>query len=190
MAIPDQVRSGDTITWIQAAGLDSAGDVVDSTAWAAVSYLRYNKAAEAVTTTGVARSDGGWDFTISATTSATMDAGRWAWQTVATLGAVVVTLGAGSFDVLASLSYTGSAAPFDGRSEAELELAEVRAAIRALVSKGAQQYSIGSRSYTALDLGRLTARESQLRAIVAREKAAARVAAGLGDPRDVFVRFS
>ena len=67
--------------------------------------------------------------------------------------------------------------------------AEVQTAIRALVSRGAQAYTIGSRSYTALDLGRLTARESQLKAIVAREKAAERVAAGLGDSRDLFVRF-
>lgn len=32
-------------------------------------------------------------------------------------------------------------------------------------------------------------REAQLKAIVAREKAAEKVAAGLGDPRNLFVRF-
>jgi hypothetical protein len=32
-------------------------------------------------------------------------------------------------------------------------------------------------------------RESQLKAIVAREKAAEKVAAGLGDPRSLYVRF-
>ena len=35
----------------------------------------------------------------------------------------------------------------------------------------------------------LIKRESQLKAIVNRERAAEKVAAGLGDPRSVFVRF-
>ena len=46
-----------------------------------------------------------------------------------------------------------------------------------------------SRSFTSNDLGQLMEREAQLKAIVARERAAEKVAAGLGDPRSLFVRF-
>ena len=55
--------------------------------------------------------------------------------------------------------------------------------------KGAKQYTIGNRSFTAIDLAQLMEREAQLKAIVARERAAEKVAAGLGDPRNLFVRF-
>jgi hypothetical protein len=119
-----------------------------------------------------------------------MDAGAWVAQVVATQGAERLTLAASSVTVLADLAYTGTPGAFDGRSAAEVELAEVRAAIRALITKGAASYAIGSRNYTALDLGRLTARESQLRGIVAREQAAAALANGRADARNVFVRFS
>ena len=91
--------------------------------------------------------------------------------------------------MLASLAYTGTPATFDGRSEAEVELAEVRAAIRGLITGGVAQYTIGTRTATKLDLPKLMERESNLKAIVARERAAARLAAGLGDPRNLLVRF-
>jgi len=66
----------------------------------------------------------------------------------------------------------------------------VQAAIRAIVAKGSKSYTIGNRSYTSQDLAVLMQREAQLKAIVARERAAEKVAAGLGDPRNLFVRFS
>ncbi len=189
MGLPSRIRAGDTVRFTIPAGVDDLGAAIESSTWAAVAFFRFNKAAEGVTVNGTAQDGGGWLFEISATTSATMDAGEWFGQVRATLGAAAATLAAQRVEVLPSLSYTGTPAAFDGRSAAAVELAEVQTAIRALVSRGAQAYTIGSRSYTALDLGRLTARESQLKAIVAREKAAERVAAGLGDSRDLFVRF-
>jgi hypothetical protein len=183
VSIPEQHRAGDTLTWVETA----AGAVSSTEGWALNVYLR--NAAAGITAVGTARADGGWDLALTATTTGTMAAGEWQWQAVATKAAASTTLDAGRMQILPSLIYTGTPATFDGRSEAETELAEVRAAIRALITKGSQQYTIATRSFTALDLGKLTERESQLRAIVAREKAAARVAAGLGDPRNVFVRF-
>jgi hypothetical protein len=183
VSIPGQHRAGDTLEWIEAA----AGAVSSADGWALNVYLR--KAAAGITAVGAARTDGGWDLTLTATTTAAMGTGEGQWQAVASKDAASTTLDAGRLQILPSLVYSDTPAAFDGRSEAEIELAEVRAAIRALITKGAQQYTIGSRSFSALDLGKLTERESQLRAIVAREKAAARVAAGLGDPRNVFVRF-
>lgn len=189
MAIPAAVRAGDTIQWSEARTVDLIGNPAGSDAWAATAYLRFNASAEAVTVNGVARSDGGWDFTVSATTSASMNAGTWYWQVVLTKASEVITLGAGSFTVEPSLAYTGTAAAFDGRSQAEQDLEAVTAAIRAIISKGVKQYTIGSRSFTSADLPQLMEREAQLKAIVNREKKAEKIAAGLGDPGNLFVRF-
>lgn len=190
MAPPALLRAGDTITWIEPASTDQAGNAATSGTWSAVTYLRFNASGEGVTISGSARTDGGWDFSISASTSGGMDAGTWYWQTQISSGSTTLTIGAGTLTVEPSLAYTGSAAAFDGRSQAEQDLEAVQAAIRALISKGARQYSIGSRQFTSLDIPALMQREAQLKAVVARERAAEKLAAGLGHPGRVFVRFT
>jgi len=189
MTVPATIRAGDTVAWVEPAALDLDGNAATSAAWTFTTFLRFNTASEGATVTGTARTDGGWNMAISASTSAAFDAGIWSWQSRITSGATVITVGSGSFQVLASLSYAGSPGAFDGRSQAQVELDEVRAAIRAIVNKGFKSYTIGSRRFDAADLGQLMQRESQLKAIVAREKAAEKVAAGLGDPRSLYVRF-
>lgn len=189
MTVPAQIQAGDTISWIEPQTLDLSGNPATSATWTLATYLRFNAASEAATITGTARSDGGWDLAIAANITAAFDAGTWHWQTRITSGATIITIGTGTTHVVASLSYAGAATAFDGRSQAEQDLDAVQAAIRAIVSKGARQYTIGSRSYTAQDLGQLMQREAQLKAIVARERAAEKIAAGLGDPRNLFVRF-
>ena len=189
MTVPASIRAGDTVQWIEPAAVDLDGSAATSASWAFTTFLRFNATNEGATVSGTARSDGGWTMAISATTSATFDAGVWSWQSRISSGATVITVGTGTFQALPSLSYAGNPAAFDGRSQAEKDLAAVQAAIRAIVEKGAKQYTIGNRSFTSNDLGRLMEREAQLKAIVARERAAEKVAAGLGDPRNLFVRF-
>ena len=189
MTVPATIRAGDTVQWVEPAALDLDGNAATSAAWTFTTFLRFNTASEGATVTGTARADGGWDMAISATTSAAFDAGVWSWQSRISSGATVITVGAGTFQALASLSYAGSPGAFDGRSQARQDLDAVQAAIRAIVSKNVKSYTINSRSFTYADLGQLMQRESQLKAIVAREQAAEKVAAGLGDPRSLFVRF-
>lgn len=169
--------------------MDLDGNAATSASWTLISYLRTNTASEGAAVTGTARADGGWDMAITATTSAGFDAGTWYWETRATSGATVLTVGSGTTQVLPGLNYTGQPAAFNGQSQAEQDLVAVQAAIRSIVSKGAKSYTIGSRKFDAADLGQLMEREAQLKAIVARERAAEKVAAGLGDPRSLFVRF-
>jgi hypothetical protein len=190
MPIAATIRAGDTVQWIEPQQLDLNGNAATSSTWTLISYLRTNTTHEGATVTGTARTDGGWDMAITATTSGGFDAGIWRFQSRISSGATVITIGTGSFEVLPSLSYAGQPAAFDGRSQAEEDLEAVQAAIRAIVTKGVKQYSIGSRSYTAYDLSDLMQREAQLKAIVAREKAAEKIAAGLGDPRSLYVRFT
>lgn len=190
MNIPSLLTAGDTVAWTDVSTSDTLGNPVTSSSWSLVYYLRTNVTHDGATVTGVARPDDGWDFTITATTSAGFDAGVWYWQALATSGSSKLTLGAGTLEVKASLVYAGQPAAFDGRTQAEKDLEAVQAAIRAIVSGGAvQQYSIGSRSITKMRMEDLLMLESKLKAEVARERAAEKVAAGLGNPGTMFVRF-
>ena len=189
MTVPAQITAGSTVQWIEPAATDPAGDPATSASWTLQITFRTNTAGEGATVNGSARSDGGWDVALSAATTTSWDAGTWYWQAKITSGSDVVIVGSGTTTVLASLDYSGDPTAFDGRSQAEKDLDAVQAAIRAIISKGAKQYTIGSRSYTSNDLGLLMQREAQLKAIVARERAAERAAQGLGDPMNMFVRF-
>jgi hypothetical protein len=58
-----------------------------------------------------------------------------------------------------------------------------------LLADASKQYSIGSRSFTSLDLSELMERESRLKSDVKREQMADLIANGLGNPHNLFVRF-
>ncbi len=188
MQIPSVIRAGDSVTWRDGTGTDNLGNEINSTSWDLTYYLRFNSAAEGATIVGTAYGSG-WEFTLTSATSTGFDAGIWYWQKIATSGSDKVTLGAGQLQVLAALEYSGTPDAFDGRSQAQQDLDAVQAAIRAIVSRGAKQYSIGARSYTSQDLGQLLEIESRLKAIVAREQAAERAAQGLPSTQTMFVRF-
>ena len=189
MRIPSQIRAGDTIQWRDVEGVDNLGNAIDSGSWSLSYYLRTNTASEGATVVGNANGTG-WEFTIAAATSTGFDAGAWYWQAVATKAGSTVTMGSGQLTVLRSLSYTGTPGAVDGRSQAQQDLDAVQAAIRALVSGGAvQQYSIGSRSLTKMQLEDLMTLESKLKADVKREQMAELMANGLGNPHNLFVRF-
>ena len=188
MNIPATIRAGDTIKWRDVAGVDNLGDVVSSADYTLTYWLRTNTASEGASVVGTAYSTG-WEFTILAATSAGFDAGTWYWQAIASKTGSVLTLGAGQLSVDAVLSYAGTPGAFDGRSQAQIDLDAVQAAIRAIISGQAKQYSIGSRSFTKLDLGELMERESRLKAEVKREQMASLIANGQGNPHNLFVRF-
>ncbi len=190
MNIPATIRAGDTVKWRDDASVDAFGNAVTSGTWALTYYLRTNTASEGATITGTAYGQG-WELTITAATSAGFDAGQWYWQAIATAGSEKLTLGAGQLDVLAALNYAGSPGAFDGRSQAQQDLDAVQAAIRAMIAGGAvQQYSIGSRNLTKMRLESLLQLEAKLKADVKREQAAELAANGLGNPHNLFVRFS
>jgi hypothetical protein len=189
VTVPAEITAGSTLQWIEPAGTDPAGDPATSASWTLTISFRTNTAGEGATITGTARADGGWDVALSAAVTGAWDAGVWYWQRKITSGSDVVITGSGTTTVLASLAYTGTPEAFDGRTQAEKDLEAVQAAIRAIVSGQSKQYSIGSRSFTKLELGVLMQREAQLKALVARERAAEKAAQGLGNPMNMFVRF-
>jgi len=188
MKIPATIRAGDTITWRDDAAADALGNAITSGTWTLIYYLRTNAASAGATVTGAAYGYG-WESTLSASTTAGFTAGTWYWQAIATRSSEKHTLGAGQLIVLPALSYSGTPGALDGRSQSRQDLEAVQLAIRTLISSGAKSYTIGNRQLTKLDLPSLIERESYLKGLVAREEAAERVANGLGDPRNLFVRF-
>jgi len=189
--IPPTIRAGDTIRWRDPSATDVFGAPLTSASHGLTYYLRTNTNHEGATVVGVAYGSG-WEFTITAASSDGFDAGQWFWQAVATatVGGAVTTLGAGQLTVQAGLDYTGTPGAFDGRSQAEKDLAAVQSAMRAIISGGAvAEYSIGSRRLKKMEMADLITLESKLKAEVKREQAAALQAQGLGNPHNLFVRF-
>ena len=129
-----------------------------------------------------------------AATTAEMDASpAWYFQAVLTKTADNTTseYSRGQIEVKPSLAYSGTPAAFDGRSQAQIDLDAVKAAIRSLINGGAvQEYKIGSRNLKRYDLSELIQLESRLKSIVARENKAKLMASGLGDPHNLYIRFN
>lgn len=193
MKIPSEIRAGDTVKWRDQPALDYLGNEITSATWTLTYFLRFNAASEGSTVVGSAF-ETGWQFSISAGTTGLFESGLWFWQAVATSGSDKLTLGAGQLNVLPSLSYTGTAAAYDGRSQAQKDLEAVQAAIRSIIAGGAvQEYWVGTgsggRKLRRMTLAELIELESKLKADVVREQRAEKIANGLGDPRKLYVRF-
>jgi len=188
--IPSEIRAGDTVKWRDDSSTDVFGNEIKSDEWTLKYYLRTNQRPNGHTSTGSVYSTG-WEFTISATDSADFDAGTWYWQAIATKSSEKITLGYGKLTVEAALEYSGTPGLFDGRSQAKKDLEAVQTAIRTLIAGGAvQEYKIGNRNLKRYDLPDLIQLEGRLKAEVNRENQAELIANGLGNPRNMFVRFN
>ena len=183
MANPAELYQGDRIRWIEA---------VPDGATAVVVWLRAAGAGAGVEAQGTDTADG-WQVELTAQVTAAMAAGEWSLQVVATVDGAPHTVRRGSLTVRRSLAFSGTPGPFDDRSQAERDLAGVEEAIRALTT-GAQEYQIGAlgsggRKVRRADLAELIKWRDRLKAEVMREKRAEMIAAGMGDPRRLYVRF-
>ena len=191
MNFPARITKGDTVKWRDTASADVFGNAISSTSgWVLTYYFRFNLYAYGATVAGTAYGTG-WEFTMAAATTAAFqspDTGY--WQAVATKAGETITLGAGQFAVDAQLTYAGTPAAIDNRSQAQKDLDAVQAAMRALISGGAvAEYTIGSRRLKKMEMADLITLEGKLKAEVKREQAATMVANGLGSPHNLFVRF-
>jgi hypothetical protein len=188
--IPSHLQAGDTIQWRDEATTDNLGNLIDSSTWSVTYWLRTNTATEAASVVGSTYGSG-WAFSISSAVSAEFNAGTWYWQAIASRTGAVVTLGSGSSTVTPLLSYAGTAPAYDGRTQAQKDLDAVQLAIRTLLNGGSvKEYRINQRSIKRYDLAELLQLEAKLKADVKREEAAQLMANGLGNPRNMFVRFN
>ena len=181
MCIRDRVDEATT------AGIN---ETISSPDWTLEYFLRTNTASEGHIATGTQyQNSTGWQFTISATDSAGFDAGNWFWSARAFKSGKVFEIGSGELVVKQSLQYTGTPAAIDNRTQNEIDLDAVTAAIRAIISDKAAEYSIGNRRFKRINLPELREREAELKARVLSEKRYSLKSQGLGDPKTLYVRF-
>jgi len=188
--LPTIITAGTTIEWVDEATTAGINKTISSPDWTLEYYLRTNTASEGHTATGTQYSEStGWQFTISATDSAGFAAGNWFWVARAFKSSDVFEIGSGELEVKQNLQYTGTPSAIDNRSQNEIDLDAVTAAIRAIIADKAAKYSIGGRSFERINLPELRAREAELKARVFSEKRYSLISQGLGDPKTLYVRF-
>ena len=190
MTFPSPIRAGDFIQWNIPASQDFYGNSISSPDWSVVYYLRTNLGPLGATINSAAYNDG-FKFEIASNVTATFTEGDWYYQAIANKsGAEKQTIYTGSFKVLKSLEFAGTALNYDGRTQLQKDLDTIQAAIRNIINGGlVQEYKIGTRSAKKYELSELLALESRYKAELTREKQGEMMANGLGNPRQTFVRF-
>ena len=190
MTFPSPIRAGDFIQWNIPASQDFYGNSISSPDWSVVYYLRTNLGPLGATINSAAYNDG-FKFEIASNVTDTFTEGDWYYQAIANKsGAEKQTIYTGSFKVLKSLEFAGTALNYDGRTQLQKDLDTIQAAIRNIINGGlVQEYKIGTRSAKKYELSELLALESRYKAELVREKQGEMIANGLGNPRQTFVRF-
>lgn len=184
MKIPASLLVGDSVTWDDLATTDRLGNTIDSSAWT-LSYVISGASALTITATP---KGSGWETIITTSQSTTLGIGDFYWQayvqeTVSPTNKY--TLGTGTIRLLPA---AGSGVT--GKSQVQLDLEAVKLAIRTLVAGGAvAEYSIGGRSMRKMSMSDLLDLEAMLKSELAKIEKAERIANGLGNPSNVFIRF-
>lgn len=174
---PAVLNAGDTLRWTR-----SLADYPASAGWV-LSYTLINGTAK-ISITGSASGDE-HSILVPAATSAGYAPGSYDWRARVTKAGEVYTVGEGRFTVKASFS----AATFDARSQARKTLEAIDATLEGRATSATAEYEIGNRRMKFIPVAELLQLRDRYRAEVAREDAAAAVAAGLPDRRRVYVRF-
>lgn len=176
---PTQLRAGLTWTWSR-----SFADYPAPT-WALKYWLK-NADAHIDVTAGASGSD--HLVNIVAADTRAFAAGCYDWIATVESGADVFQVGSGRIEVLPRIDTAGV---LDGRSGARRILEQLEAAYEAYSAGGVHvaQYTIGDRTMQFKEAGDFIKAIEYWRGRVAQEDATAQIAAGLGNPRRVFVRF-
>ena len=174
---PAELIAGDTAQWLK-----TLADYLPSDGWA-LGYTLINATAK-ITFAATASGDG-FLVNVAATTTTAWEAGSYSWRAQVSKGAEVYTVGSGTMAVQASFS----ASTLDNRSFARVALANIEAYLKNGANLTAASYEIAGRKLQRISVPDLLALRDRYKGEVAREDAAARVAAGLPDNRRVMVRF-
>lgn len=185
MSIPSTLISGDSLTWLTAAGVDTAtGLPVDSGTYTLSTSLRGTGGTLDI---AGAASGTGWSSTITTTQSAALKAGVYQWATFASKAGVRVTLESGTITMTANLAAANST--FEARNHNRRMLDAIEAMLESRATKEQQEYTIGTRSLKYIPiLELLQLRESYKRDVFADEQAE-KLSKGLPTHNRLYVRM-
>lgn len=179
---PATLRAGDTWRWTRTLADYPAGSWV-------LKYRFKNAAGGFEVTTTTSGAD--HSVSVAAATTAAYTAGRYTWVAWVEGGSSEkYTVDEGTVEVEADYRAGAATVALDDRSFARKALDLIEAGIVAHGSNAhVQEYEIAGRRMKFKSLGELMAFRDQLKAEVAKEEDAARLAAGLGSKRQLLVRF-
>mgnify|MGYP001246250002 FL=1 len=188
--LPSVITAGTKIQWQDENTTVPINQNVTSAEWTLKYYFRTTFSSGVIVTGSAV--DTGWTFTISSTDFTNKDVGEWSWY--AQLVKIADTtdkrdFGSGNLTIKQDLTFTTNPTAIDTRSESKKELDTIQAAIRALGKSTAKEYTIGDRTFKKIEMPILIARESQLKSITKSEDRASLIAQGLGDPKNLYIRY-
>lgn len=157
--------------------------------WALAYRLVPRTVGNAVVNINATANGTGYAVAVAAATTAAWAADTYTWASWVNKAGELYTVGGGT--ILVQPDPRTVAAGYDDRSVEEQQLSQVTATIQARISGGlVAEYTIGSRSLKNESMAALLALRSQLRVTVARQRRGQQIAAGLGRPDRLGVRFS
>ena len=176
MSEPTNIIAGDTVAWTK-----TLEDYPAPTWTLTYRLVKVGKSFEIATTAS------GADHAVSvlpAVTAAWVP-GEYAWVALVTDGTNRYTAATGRL----TIQPDPAGAEYDPRSTAKVMLENVEAYLRDPTNLAAASYSIGGRSLSRWSRAELIEERSRLQMEVRGEEAVERMAAGLGNPRRLYVRF-
>lgn len=185
MNIPQQITAGDSASWSDEPFVDGQGRQLDASAYT----LKYLLRGPAVLDLTAEANGRGWKTNLTTGQSGTLTAG--AYTVVAQLikAGERLTVGNGRLTILPDI--TSAAAGYDGRSQAEKALADAESALASFkASQGKiKKYKIGTREMEFATVPEILEVISYWKAKLMNERTAQDIANGLGNPRNLMVRF-
>jgi hypothetical protein len=188
MGLPDNLQSGDTITWRDDSWVEPVSGIVCDSGSYTLSTTIASAVGTPIIVAGVP-SGTGWVSTLAAAQNSLTPGLAW-YQSVLTGNGNRFTLSKGQIQVLSDV--TAQTGAYDGRTTAEKALADAEAALANLTASGQKvgQYTIGSRSAKYYTPAELVQAIGYWKVRVFNEGRAQSIRNGLGDPANLTVRFS
>lgn len=185
MNIFTSIPKGDSRTWLDDPVVLNDGRTADAASWVLLYALRGPSSVD-LTATASGRQ---WSTTLSAAASAVLAAGDYVWAAILTKGSERITATSGKLAITTDLAST--TAPFDGRTTAQIALANCEAAMATFNATGGKvkRYEIAGRTMEFQTIGELLELHAFWQARVMGEATANSVANGQGNPRNLFTRF-
>lgn len=180
----DLLIAGDTLNF-----LTSVPDYPASQGWVLKYYLiRRTASGSPIVLTATAEGDD-HRISVAAATTAGWAPDSYSWSTRVEKGSEKYTVRGLTGQLVIQQDPATAANGFDGRSAAEVALANVEAMLRGTAGTATKRYRIGDRELERFSPTELITLQSQLRSDVKRERVARALAEGLPDPRLTFVRI-